>query len=228
MDLACHRCGTPVREGDGFCAHCGAPQLTVEAADAAAVQQQQTIRFRGDTQPVDWRAAIISALLVAVPVGLLSALTGGSSLFGIAGGFAAIALYRRRSAASTDGRIGWRIGAILGTASAFLATATYAVHMVIERYWLHQGAAMDRDFQAAAQQGLDYWVHATSQPGQIPPEAMNLIHAANSFWLSPDGHAAAQLGAAAIMSLGIVLFAATGAAIAGRILSLRARVQRSL
>jgi hypothetical protein len=229
MDQACHRCGTLVREGDGFCAHCGAPQLTVEAADAAAVQQQQqAIRFRGDTHPVDWRAAIVSALLVAVPVGVLSGLPGGSSLFGIAGGFAAMALYRRRSAASTDGRIGWRIGTILGTASAFLATATYAAHTVIDRYWLHEGGTMDRDFQAAAQQGVEYWAHATNAQGPQPPEVVNAMHTVTAFMLSPEGHAAGQLAAAAIMSLGILLFAATGAAIAGRILSLRARVQRSL
>jgi hypothetical protein len=228
MDLACHRCGNPVREADGFCAHCGAPQLTVEAADAAVQQQQQTVGFRGDQQHVNWRAAIISALLVAVPVGLLSALTGGSSLFGIAGGFAAMALYRRRSAANTDGRIGWRIGTILGSASAFLATSTYAAHTLIDRYWLHQGKAMDHEFQAAAQQGVDYWAHATNAQGPQPPEVVSAMHRVTSFMLSPEGHAAGQLAAAAIMSLGMVLFAATGGAIAGRILALRARVQRSL
>ncbi|HTW47677.1 MAG TPA: zinc ribbon domain-containing protein [Acidobacteriaceae bacterium] len=228
MDLACHRCGNPVREGDGFCAHCGAPQLTVEAADAAVQQQQQTVGFRADLQLVNWRAAIISALLVAVPVGMLSALTGGSSLFGIAGGFAAMALYRRRSAANTDGRVGWRIGSILGAASAFLATATYAAHTVIDRYWLHQGATMDREFQAAAQQGVDYWVRAMAAQGPQPPEVVNAMHRVTSFMVSPDGHAAGQLGAAVIMSLGIMLFAATGGAIAGRILAMRTRVQRSL
>jgi hypothetical protein len=228
MDLACHRCGNPVRDGEGFCAHCGAPQLTVEAADAAIQQQQQAVRFRGDTHPVDWRAAIICALLVAIPVGLLSALTGGNSLFGIAGGFAALALYRRRSAANTDGRIGWRIGSILGAASAFLASATYATQSVIDRYWLHQGSVMDREFQILTQQGIDYAAHATLQQGTQPPEVANVMHRVTSFMLSPDGHAAEQLAAAAVMSLGMTLFAATGGAIAGRILSLRAREQRSL
>jgi hypothetical protein len=228
MDQPCHRCGNPVREGDGFCAHCGAPQLTVEAADAAVQQQQQAIRFRGETQPVDWRVAIISALLVAIPVGLLSALTGGSSLFGIAGGFAAIALYRRRSAAATDGRIGWRIGTILGAASAFLATAVYAAHAIIARYWLHQGATIDREIDAAVQQGLDYWAQATTQQAPQSQQMISLMRSAKAFWLSPDGHAAMQLATTVIVSLGMVLFAATGAAIAGRILALRARVQRSL
>jgi hypothetical protein len=228
MDLACHRCGNPVREGDGFCAHCGAPQLTVEAADPALQQQQQAVRFRGDAPLVNWRSAILCALLVAVPVGLLSALTGGYSLLGIAGGFAAMALYRRRSAASTDGRIGWRIGSLLGAASAFLATATYATQAVIDRYWLHQGGAMDREFQALTQQSIDYVTRAMLQQGPQPPEVASAVHRFTSFMLSADGHAAQQLSVAVIMSLGMTLFAATGGAIAGRILALRTREQRSL
>lgn len=228
MERSCHRCGNPVRENDGFCAHCGAPQLIVEASDTAVPQQQPALRFQGDPQHVNWRAAILCALLVAIPVGLLSGLTGGSSLFCIAGGFAVIALYRRRSASATDGRFGWRIGTILGTASAFLATASYAAKDVVSRYWLHQGAVMDREFDVSMQQGLDYWIHATSQPGGVSPQAMNFIRQATNFWLTPDGHATGQLAAAAVVSLGIMLFCATGGAIAGRLLALRTREQRSL
>lgn len=228
MDLTCHRCGNPLREGEGFCAHCGAPQLSVEATDPALQQQQQAVRFRGDTPHVNWRAAILCALLVAIPVGLLSALTGGYSLFGIAGGFAAMALYRRRSSANTDGRIGWRIGSILGGASAFLATVVYATQALIDRYWLHQGSAMDREFQALTQQSIDYVARAMLQQGPQPPEVAKAVQRFTSFMLSPDGHAAQQLSVAVVMSLGMTLFAATGGAIAGRILALRAREQRSL
>jgi hypothetical protein len=228
MDLVCHRCGNPLREGEGFCAHCGAPQLTVEPADATVQQQQQAVRFRGDGPLVNWRSAILCALVVAVPVGLLSAFTGGYSLLGIAGGFAALALYRRRSSANTDGRIGWRIGSILGAAAAFLATATYATEAIIDRYWLHQGGAMDREFQALTQQSIDYVAHAMLQEGPQPPDVANAMHRFTSFMLSPDGHAAQQLSVAVVMSLGMTLFAATGGAIAGRILALRAREQRSL
>ncbi|HTV13170.1 MAG TPA: zinc ribbon domain-containing protein [Acidobacteriaceae bacterium] len=227
MERTCHRCGNSVREADGFCAHCGAPQLTVEAADAAVQQQQQAVLFRGDPQRVNWRAAILCALLVAIPVGLLSAFTGGNSLFGIAGGFAAMALYRRRSAATTDGRIGWRIGSILGVASAFLATTAYAAQEIVDRYWLHQGSVMDHEFEVLTQQGIDYATHATVQ-GPQTPEVASVVHRVTSFMLSPDGHAAEQLTAAIVMSLGMTLFAATGGAIAGRLLSLRAREQRSL
>jgi hypothetical protein len=225
MEMACHRCGNPVHEGDGYCAHCGAPQLTVEAADAAIQQQQQTVRLRGEAQPVNWRSAIISALIVSVPVGLLSALTSISSLFVIAGGFVTMALYRRRSSAFTDGRIGWRVGAILGAASAVVASAADAARLLIERYLLHQSGVIDAEFSAMAQQIAD-------QAQKTNPEALartpQLVHIWSSFWLSADGHAAIGLLTTSTVSVGMVLFAATGGAIAGRILALRTREQRSL
>ncbi len=227
MELLCHRCGNPLHEGDGFCPHCGAQQLRVEAADSS-VQQQPEIRFRGDPHAVQWRAAIVVSLLVAIPVGLLSALTRSSSLFPIGGGFAAIALYRRRTAGFTDGRIGWRVGALLGAASAFMASAAWSVQMLIERYALHKGPAMDRLFQAAAQEQIDYWVRQSAQQGPQPPEVIHAFRTFSTFLLSADGHAASQLTTVVIMSLAMVLFAATGGAIAGRILAMRARVQRSL
>jgi len=227
MDPICHRCGNSLAEGESFCRHCGAPQLVVEAADAT-VPQQPSVRLRGELHSVDWHAAILSALLVAIPVGLLSALTKTSSLFPIGGGFAAIALYRRRAAAFTDGRIGWRVGSILGAASAFLASATWGVQLVIARYLMHDGATIDQLFRQAAQQEVDYFLKASAAQGPQPPEVAHAVQNFAAFMLSPDGHAASQLTTAVVMSLGIVLFAATGGAIAGRILAARTRVQRSL
>ncbi len=227
MDPTCHRCGNAVKEGETFCPHCGAPQFVVEAAEPGA-QQVPVIRFQGDSHLVQWRVAITSALLVAIPVGLLSALTEMYSLFVLMGGFAVIALYRRRSAGFTDGKIGWRVGAILGIASALVATATYATRMVIVRYLLHDGKAIDQLFQQATQMDADYWMKASAQQGAQTPEFTHAMHTVTSFMLSPDGHAAMQLMTAAVMSLGMVLFAAVGGAIAGRLLAARTRAQRSL
>jgi hypothetical protein len=223
MDLACHRCGNNLQEGEGFCVHCGAPQLMVEAADAA-VPPPPPIRFRGDAHNVEWRIAITSALIVALPVGLLAFVPGGS-LFAIGGGFAAIALYRQRSAAFTDGKIGWRVGAILGMAAASVAGAADAVRMVVERYVLHQGAALDKDFAGVAQQAADQIMKSNPDAVQQAPQ---IFHNMANFWLSADGHAAIGISSVAGAAVTTVLFAATGAAIAGRILAMRAGVQRSL
>lgn len=225
MDPVCHRCGNSLHEGDPFCSHCGAHQLVVEAPDAST-QQQPTQRLRADHTLVKWPTAITSALLLAIPVGLLSALAGMSSLFVIAGGFATIALYRRRSnSAFTDGRIGWRLGAILGVASALIASAADAIRMIVIRYGMHNAHAVDEQFQSVAQQMADQALKSNNEAMQQAPQ---LVHAWAAFWLSPDGHAAIQLLTAAIVSMGMILLAAMGGAIAGRVLAARPRAQRTL
>jgi hypothetical protein len=167
-------------------------------------------------------------LLIAVPVGLLSALAGGiRTILVMAGGFGVIALYRHRSEGLTDGRMGWRVGALVGVASAFIATATYAIQMDVARYFMHQGLAIDREFQTAAQMGVEYWSKANAQQGPQPPEVARAVQRVTDFMLSSDGHAAGQLATAVIMSLAMILFAATGGAIAGRILAARPRTQSS-
>lgn len=227
MEPTCHRCGNSLHEGDVFCPHCGAQQLIVDTSDPGG-PQQPTQRLGIDPSRVQWRTAIISALLVAVPVGLLSALAGGiRTILVMAGGFGVIALYRHRSEAHTDGRMGWRLGALFGVASAFVATATYAVQMDVARYWMHQGPAIDHEFQAAAQMGVDYWTKANAQQGPQPPDVAHAVQRVTSFMLSPDGHAAGQLATAVIMSLAMILFAATGGVIAGRILAARPKTQSS-
>ncbi len=228
MEPTCHRCGNTLHDGDVFCPHCGAQQLVVDASDTGGPQQLPQ-RLGIDPSRVQWRTAIISALLVAVPVGLLSALAGGiRTILVMAGGFAVIALYRRRSEALTDGRMGWRLGALFGVVSAFIATATYAVQLDVVRYWMHEGPAMDREFQTAAQMGVDYWAKANAQQGPQPPEVAHAVQRVTDFMLSADGHAAGQLATAVIMSLAMVLFAATGGAIAGRILAARPKTQSSI
>jgi hypothetical protein len=224
MDALCHRCGNALHEGEGFCPHCGAPQLIVDASEATGPQQPAQ-RLGMDPTRVQWHIAITSALLVALPVGLLSALAGMSSLFVIAGGFGTIALYRKRSEGFTDGGIGWRLGAILGAAAAAVASGTDAVRLVVERYVLHHAAAIDEQFQSVAQQMAEQALKTNTEAMQQAPQ---LVHQWASFWLSPDGHAAIQLLTAAVVSAGMILFAATGGAIAGRILSARPRAQRSL
>src|SRR5579875_869686 len=139
MDPLCHRCGNSVGENESFCSHCGAPQLVVDTSEPVGTPPLPQ-RLGTDTSRIQWRVGITSALLVAIPVGLLSALYGSmSTVLVIAGGFGAIFLYRRRSNGMTDGRMGWRLGAILGMAAAAIATATDAVQLVVERYWLHHG-----------------------------------------------------------------------------------------
>lgn len=227
MDLLCHRCGNSLHEGEGFCPHCGAPQLVVDASEASG-PQPPTQRLGADPTRVQWRKAITSALLIAVPVGLLSAWAGDFLvwlLLEVTGGFATIALYRKRSEGMTDGRIGWLVGTLLGVAAAAIASATNSVQLIVQRYLLHRGASIDAQFQTVGQQMAEQMLKTNSEAMQQAPQ---VVHAWASFWLSPDGHAAIELITVGVMSAGIILFAATGGAIAGRILSARPRPQRTL
>jgi hypothetical protein len=227
MDPVCHRCGNSLHEGEGFCSHCGAPQLMVDASESAGPQQPPQ-RLGMDPTRVEWRTAILSAMVVGVPLGLLSALAGDVLvllLLELTGGFATIALYRKRSEGFTDGRIGWRVGAILGTAAALIASATNSIQLTVQRYVLHHGAIIDGQFQTVAQQMAEQTLKSNSAAMQQAPQVM---HAWANFWLSPDGHAAIELLTVAVMAFGIVLFAATGGAIAGRILAARPKAQRTL
>lgn len=224
MEPVCPRCGNSLHEGDLFCPHCGARQIVVEALDAGT-PQLPTQRLGGNPHAVQWPTAISLALLIAIPVGLLSALAGMSSLFVVAGGFATIALYRRRTSGFTDGRIGWRMGAILGVASALIASSADAARMLVIRYLLHNASAVDEQFRSVAQQMADQALKSNNEAMQQAPQ---LVHAWASFWLSADGHAAIQLLTAGIVSLGMILFAAVGGAIAGRILAARPKTQRTL
>lgn len=227
MELLCHRCGNSLREGEAYCPHCGAPQLTVEAGEPGAVAPS-AVRLRGDPHRVQWRVAITTALMMAVPLGLVSGLAGTSLLIVAGAGFLTMWLYQRRAQGLSDIRIGWRIGSMLGAAAALLACVVYAGRMLVQRYLMHSGPAIDGEFQASARQAIDMWRTANVQQGIQQQEMAHAVKAASGFLLSPDGHAAMQLLLAVTMSAGILLFAALGGALGGWWQASRARAQRGL
>lgn len=225
MEMLCHRCGNSLREGENWCPHCGAPQLVVETGDSAFVAQS-AVRFQGDPHRVQWRAAITSALIMAIPLGLISGLAGTSLLIVLGAGVVTVWLYQRRTRSFSDGRVGWRIGSMLGAAAALLACGVYAARMLVQRYLMHSGPAIDAEFQASAKQAIEVWKNANVQQGAQPAELAHAVANASAFLLSPNGHAAMQLLLAVSMSAGILLFAALGGALGGWWQSSRARTQR--
>ena len=228
MEVVCHRCGGSLVDSGIFCPHCGAPQLRVETPEEADSFQSPAPQRQGagDASGVRWKPAILSALVLAVPLGVLCGLLGFNIFLLLVGGFAAVALYRRRSQPGfTDGRVGWRIGAIAGLLTAFVAAAMEAVDLVVHRYILHDAGKIDQQFQTMAQQVAESALKSSSESA---PQAAELLHHWVAFWLSPDGHAAIQLLTVAIVSLGTVLFAAAGGALGGRFLSARERTRRAV
>lgn len=222
MSLACHRCGTTLNSSELFCPHCGAPQLRYEPSDDPGVSfagSRQTVTGRA-LDAVAWREAVIAALLVSVPVGLLSAFLDFGSLWVIAGGIATVSLYRRRVGIPPTSRMGWRIGALLGLLAAFLTTAIDSCTLLFQRYALHNGGELDQRFRLLAQQLTDQLNHSDPQAAAAMPWFIK-------FWLSPDGTAAIVLMGAVASAFSMVLFSSAGGAIGARITSLGSRAQRS-
>jgi hypothetical protein len=222
MSPVCHRCGTTLNSSELFCPHCGAPQLRYEASDdqgPSFAGSRQSAGSRG-LDAVSWREAVIAALLVSVPVGLLSSFLDFGSLWVIAGGIATVSLYRRRAGIPPTSRMGWRIGALLGVMAAFATTAIDGFTLLFQRYVLHNGGELDVRFHLLAQQLTDQLNHSDPQAATLMPWFIK-------FWLSPDGTAAIVLMGAVASALSMLLFSCAGGAIGARITSMGNRAERS-
>lgn len=216
MELACHRCGATLATPELFCPHCGAPQLRFEPAGEQN-GNDSVGPGAGANQLVAWRPAVQAALLVAVPVGLLSSILDFGILWVLVGGFCAVALYQRKATPLINPRIGWRIGMLVGGLAAFLSSFVDGLSMVFERYGLHHGIAIDQRLTSLTQQMTDQMIHQNPEAAQQIPW---FIH----FWLSPDGHAAVVLFMSAFAALMMIAFSSIGGALGARVLGARSRL----
>lgn len=217
MEQVCHRCSGAVHEPDIFCPHCGAPQLRYEAPEESAAQANmapsQRMGARGDLTTVRWREAIRAAAILSIPAGLLSSRIGLEGIFAlwlIAGGIVVISLYRRRTGISPSSGMGWRIGALLGLFAATIATATDGITLLIQRYAMHQGVALDLRYHDLAKQLTDQLTRSNPQAAQVLP---GFLH----FWMTPDGIAASMLINAMVLAALMLIFAAAGGALGARL-----------
>jgi hypothetical protein len=219
MNLLCHRCGANLSASDMFCPNCGSPQLKF------AQQEEGETAYGGVRPPgapprakgISWKDAILAALLVAVPAGLLSAvsvLSWGCCLWVVGGAVLAIVLYHRRAPGFLlETRSGVRIGAVAGLIAAYSSVIATALWRVFARYVLHQGYAIDQFYDAVIQQ--------STALVKTNPDAEAQWHAYVHFLMSPDGRAAYTLINAATTSVGIILFSAIGGALGVRLLAPR-------
>ncbi|MBB6146888.1 drug/metabolite transporter (DMT)-like permease [Silvibacterium bohemicum] len=221
MDSICHRCGTAINSSELFCPHCGAPQLRYEPSDEVTQAGPLSSQSIGrDPSTVLWKDVIASAVLVAIPVGVLTSLLDFGALWVIGGGIATVSIYRRRTGRPPASGTGWRIGALLGVMAAFASTAFDGLTLVVQRYWLHDGGVIDGRFHQVGQQ-------LTEQLSRSNPEAAAVMPWFVHFWLTPDGAAAIALMGAVGSAIAMLLFSAAGGAIGARIASLGNRAERS-
>src|SRR3984957_11214723 len=219
MTLPCHRCGATLSASELFCPNCGSPQLKF-AQQEEGETTSAGVRPPGApprAQGISWKDAILAALLVAVPAGLLSAvsvLSWGCCLWVVGGAVMAIVLYPRRAPGFLlEPRSGVRIGAVAGLSAAYSSVIATAIWRVFARYVLHQGYAIDQFYDSVIQQSTALM--------KSNPDAEAQWHAYVHFLLSPDGRAAYTLMNAATTPLGIILFSAIGGALGVRLLAPR-------
>ncbi len=219
MNLLCHRCGATLSASELFCPNCGSPQLKF-------AQQEETESSYASGRPsgglpraqgISWKDAILAALFVAVPAGLLSAvsvLSWGCCLWVVGGAVLAISVYHRRAPSFLlETRSGIRIGAVAGLIAAYSSVIATAIWRVFARYVLHQGYAIDQFYDSVIQQ--------STALVQANPDAQAQWRSYVHFLLSPDGRAAYTLMNAATTSVGIILFSAIGGALGVRLFAPR-------
>jgi hypothetical protein len=219
MNQLCHRCGANLSASELFCPNCGSPQLKF-------AQQEEAETAYGGVRPpgappraqgISWKDAILAALFVAVPAGLLSAvsvLSWGCCLWVVGGAVLAIVLYHRRAPGFLlETRSGVRIGAVAGLIAAYSSVIATAIWRVFARFVLHQGYAIDQFYNAVIQQ--------STALVKTNPDAEAQWQAYVHFLMSPDGRAAYTLMNAATTSVGIILFSAIGGALGVRLLAQR-------
>jgi hypothetical protein len=193
----------------------------VEDSEPSTTAEEGALQHTRD-QAADmlrWRSAVSSALLVAGPAALLSAMLNLGSIWVFVGGFLTVAIYRRRTAAATDSKLGWRIGGLMGMVAATLWLAIEGGSLVFDRYILHHGAAIDTELQSSLQLAI-------AAMEQKNPTFATDYPWFSHFWLSPDGIAAMFLGGSCALALSMILFSALGGALGGRFLHARAASRR--
>src|SRR6185312_1039346 len=101
-------------------------------------------------------------------------------------GFMVISIYRRRTATLPTGRMGWRIGVMLGLFTAVIANVVDGVSLVVQRFALHQGAALDKTYHQAVQLSSKMYLDLFASSN---PDMAAAITSAQHFWFTPAGAA---------------------------------------
>jgi ribosomal protein L40E len=215
----CHRCGATLSASELFCPACGSPQLRF-AQQEEPETGSGTVRVPGRApavQGVSWKDAISAALMVAIPAGLLSAvsvLSMGCCLWIVGGAILAIFVYHRRAPGFLlETRSGVRIGAVAGLIAAYSSVIATAAWRVFARFVLHQGQAIDEFYAEVIKQSTAMM--------QSNPDLQAQWNTYMHFLMSPDGRAAYTLMNEATSAVAIIVFSTIGGALGVRLLAPR-------
>lgn len=215
MEITCNRCHQTVEADTCYCPSCGLPQLTYTSDGVGELGEHGEIPVR-DAATVDWKPAIRTAFMLAVPAGILSSMLSPISIFGLLlmGGTGAwtVAIYLRREkpAWMTIGA-GARIGLVTGVVGGWTAAAASGISLFVMRFFLHQGKTFD-----------DLWQNLVNQQLSQQWESMGIdahaIATTKAWMLSPAGSAGWVVGTVCFLAVVLMLFAMAGGALGARFL----------
>ena len=222
MELTCHRCHQAVGQESLYCPACGLPQLVYSSENGSgAVQPEKWSEAVRDVGSVDWKAALRTAILLAVPAGILSC---GISPVGVLGLFWmtaaaawAVTLYVRgqRPHWITTGA-GARIGLVTGLIAGAVAFGVSGGALFVQRFALHQAGTIDSEWKTRVEESHQLTAQLAAQMGVQDPAQ---LQAQKNLMLSPEGHAGIEAFGMASNALFLLLFAAGGGAMGARLLA---------
>lgn len=214
MQAFCHRCEEPLPSGDespAFCPHCGAPQIYIsDSLETASASGENSTGVLPPPHPqqIDWKAAILCAVLVAIVAAVLSVASTRLAAFSfinwlwtISASVVALTLYqRRRPEAVMDVAVGAKIGVLVGLTLITSIGLSMAITGLIARFGLHHMAAFDSELRTQIQKAAS----ANPQPADL----MRFIY-------SPEFKAGIMLAGFSMLAGLIVLMSTVGGAVGG-------------
>jgi hypothetical protein len=216
MEITCTRCHQAIQAENCYCPVCGLPQLVYTSDGSPQGQPERWNEVVRDADSVDWKMALRSAVMLAVPAGLLCSMLSPLSIFGLplmaATGAWVVVLYVRsqRPAWITMGA-GARIGLVTGLLGGWTAAASTGVTLFAMRFWFHEGSFYDNLWQNLVNQQM-------SQGESMGVDAQTLALMKASL-LPPEGRAGWMMAAITILTMALLLFAVAGGALGARILA---------
>lgn len=176
MQQLCHRCDGELAPGEAspFCPHCGAPQIYLsEAAEANSPTSDDSTGVLPPPHPqqVEWKTAILCAILVALIAAILSVLSTKipafsfvSWLWTVSASVVALSIYqRRRPQARMDATVGARIGIVVGFTLITSIGIAMAIAGLVARFGLHSMGIFDAELRAQ----IDKAASANPQPVEV-------------------------------------------------------------
>jgi len=221
MEITCNRCHQSVEAESCYCPTCGLPQIvyTAEAGPGQAQpEKEEPVRDAGS---VDWKPALRTAALLAVPAGLLScgiSPVGMLGLFWMSAAAAwAVTLYvRGRHPSWITVGAGARIGLVTGLIAGAVAFSISGSALFMERFVLHKSGLIDSEWKARVEASNQLTQQFAAQMG-VADAAQ--LQAQKGLMLSPEGHAGIEAFGMATNSLFLLLFASAGGAMGARLLA---------